>query len=62
METVLGDREPFVKKFKEDHEDAFDRWSHGRAVALVTSNKSLRNTDWHTQLKEKLSQRSRNYI
>ena len=52
METVLGDRVPFVKKFKEDHEDAFDRWSHERAVALVASNKSLRNTDWHTALRK----------
>src|SRR5437588_874904 len=52
MEAVLGDRVPFVKKFKEDHEDIFDRWSHERAVALVASNKSLRNTDWHTQLRK----------
>ncbi len=52
METVLGDRVPFVKQFKEDREDAFDRWSHERAVVLVATNKSLKNTDWHTRLRK----------
>ncbi len=52
MESVLGDRVPFVKKFDKDREDAFDRWSRERANALVASNKSLRNTDWHKQLKK----------
>src|SRR2546428_11877699 len=52
METVLGDRVPFVKKFSKDRENAFDRWSRERAVVLLASNRSLRNTDWHTQLRK----------
>lgn len=37
---------PFDKKAG----DAFDNWSRDRAVGLLQSNKSLKNTDWHKQM------------
>jgi hypothetical protein len=52
MESVLGDRVPFVKRLNKDRQDAFDNWSHERALALIASNKSLRNTEWHTKLRK----------
>jgi hypothetical protein len=33
--------------------DAFDNWSRERAAALIDSNKSLKNTDWHKTLAKK---------
>jgi hypothetical protein len=32
------------------NDDAFDNWSRGRAAALVESNKSLKNSEWHKQM------------
>lgn len=52
MEAVIGDRVPTVKKFDQTKEDAFDKWSRERAAALVASNRSLRSTSWHTQLRK----------
>src|SRR5215813_11426743 len=52
MATALGDRVPVIENIALQPEDRFDTWSHGRADKLVESNQSLRNTWWHTRLRQ----------
>ena len=56
MTATLGSGPATVGKFNRDDSDAFDSWSRERADALIRSNKSLKNTEWHKTLsKEPLS-------
>ncbi|HMH43042.1 MAG TPA: hypothetical protein VK557_06135 [Pyrinomonadaceae bacterium] len=52
MRTALGDRVPVIESFDTAREDSFDAWSHRRAISLLDSNRSLRNTAWHTRLRK----------
>src|SRR5262245_8142530 len=52
MATALGDRVPVIENIALEPEDGFDTWSHGRADKLIESNQSLRNTFWHTRLRQ----------
>jgi FecR-like protein len=51
MEATLRNGSASVMKFNKDAGDEFDVWSRERAGQLVNSNQSLRNTDWHRQLR-----------
>jgi len=52
MRAALGDRVPVIESVDDEREDSFDAWSHRRAIALLDSNRSLRETAWHTQLRK----------
>lgn len=51
MKATLRNGSPSVTKFNKDSGDGFDLWSRDRAGLLVKSNKTLRKTDWHRQLR-----------
>jgi hypothetical protein len=51
MKATLRNGSASVTKFNKDAGDGFDIWSRERAGLLVKSNKSLRKTDWHRQLR-----------